>query len=99
MTTLRDAQVAKAEGSPTPSGEAAGGYDAQATARKLGSAIKLLLIFCSTYFIAALIATPAFRHIANFELLGLPLAFHTGILVFVVGMVVTRMCLNQDEKA
>jgi hypothetical protein len=72
-------------------------YDEAKTARKLRSAIKLLAIFCSAYFIAAMIATPEFSHIARIELAGLPMAFYTGILVFVVGVVVTRMCLNLDK--
>lgn len=72
-------------------------FDEEATARKLAAALKLLAIFCSVYFIAAMIATPEFVVIAKFEIFGLPLAFYTGILVFVVGLVVTRMCLNQDK--
>lgn len=72
-------------------------YDEAKTSRKLRSAIKLLAIFCSVYFIAAMIATPEFSHIARIEIAGLPMAFYTGILVFVVGIVVTRMCLNLDK--
>lgn len=75
------------------------GHDESAIGRKLRSAIVLLVVFCATYFIAAMIATPEFRHIARIEILSLPLAFYTGILVFVVGIVVTRMCLNQDQKS
>ncbi|HEV7455616.1 MAG TPA: hypothetical protein VGN96_02470 [Roseococcus sp.] len=76
----------------------AAGHDDAAISRKLRSAIKLLAIFCVSYFVAAMIATPEFRHIAQIELLGLPLAFYTGILVFIVGIIVTRMCLNQDQE-
>jgi hypothetical protein len=97
MTTYKDAQASK-EG--TAYSEPGGAdYDEAATGRKLRAAIKLLAIFCTTYFVAAMIATPEFRHIAQIEVLNLPLAFYTGILVFVVGMVVTRMCLNQDQKS
>jgi len=49
------------------------------------------------YFVAAMIATPEFASIARIEIAGLPMAFYTGILVFVVGIVVTRMCLNLDK--
>ncbi|MGY6409568.1 MAG: hypothetical protein ACXIUV_00875 [Alkalilacustris sp.] len=73
-------------------------FDEVATTRKLWAAIRLLVIFCVIYFVAAMIATPEFAHIAQIEFLGLPLAFYTGILVFVVGLVVTRMCLNQDKE-
>jgi uncharacterized membrane protein len=72
-------------------------YDEAAISRKLRAAIKLLAIFCSVYFIAAMITTPEFAHIARIEFAGLPMAFYTGILVFVVGVVVTRMCLNLDK--
>lgn len=73
-------------------------FDEAATKQKLWSAIKLLSVFCAMYFVAAMIATPEFAHIAQIEFAGLPLAFYTGILVFVVGLVVTRMCLNQDKE-
>jgi uncharacterized membrane protein len=73
-------------------------FDEVATSQKLRAAIKLLSIFCVVYFVAAMVSTPEFAHIARIEFLGLPLAFYTGILVFVVGIVVTRMCLNQDKE-
>ena len=73
-------------------------FDEIATRQKLWAAVKLLVLFCAIYFVAAMIATPEFAHIAQIEFLGLPLAFYTGILVFVVGLAVTRMCLNQDRE-
>lgn len=73
-------------------------YDEAKIKRKLGAAIGLLLIFCVTYFVAATIATREFKAIGGIEILGMPLALYTGMLVFVVGLVVTRMCLNQDNK-
>jgi len=76
---------------------AADGADADAIKRKRGTAIKLLLAFCAMYFAAAMIATPTFAHIAGIEILGMPLAIYTGLLVFVVGIVVTRLCLAQDK--
>ena len=97
MTTYEKAQASKEGAAYSSPGSA--DYDESATSRKLGAAIKLLAIFCTTYFVAAMIATPEFRHIAQIEILNLPLAFYTGILVFVVGIVVTRMCLNQDQKS
>lgn len=78
--------------------QASAAVDEAEIGRKLGAAIKLGAIFCIMYFVAALIATPEFAHIARIEIAGLPLAFYTGILVFVVGIVVTRMCLNLDKK-
>ena len=72
-------------------------YDEAKTSAKLRAAIKLLAIFCTVYFVAAMIATPEFSHIARIEIAGLPMAFYTGILVFVIGVVVTRMCLNLDK--
>ena len=73
-------------------------FDEVATSQKLRTAIKLLAIFCVAYFVAAMVSTPEFAHIARIEFAGLPLAFYTGILVFVVGLVVTRMCLNLDKE-
>lgn len=73
-------------------------YDESATKRKLWAAIRLLVIFCVVYFVAAMIVTPEFKHIANIQVFNIPLAFYTGVLVFVVGIIVTRMCLNQDQK-
>lgn len=96
MTTYKDAQAAKQETAYASPDIAT--YDEAATKRKLWSAIKLLVIFCAAYFVAALIATPEFKHIANIQFFNLPLGFYTGILVFIVGVVVTRMCLNQDQK-
>ena len=96
MTTSKDALASKGATSYASPSDAE--HDDAAISRKLRSAIKLLAIFCVSYFVAAMIATPEFRHIAQIELLGLPLAFYTGILVFIVGVVVTRMCLNQDQE-
>jgi hypothetical protein len=97
MTTYEKAQASKAEAAYSPPGSV--DHDEAETGRKLRAALKLLAIFCTTYFVAAMIATPEFRHIAQIEILNLPLAFYTGILVFVVGIIVTRMCLNQDQKS
>lgn len=97
MTAHKDAQAAKDGAAQARPGSA--DDDEAATSRKLRAAIKLLAIFCISYFVAAMIATPEFRHIAQIEILNLPVGFYTGILVFVVGIVVTRMCLNQDQKS
>lgn len=87
-------------GSPghTDSSQASDEFNEAEISRKMWAAIKLGGIFCIMYFVAALIATPEFAHIARIQILGLPLAFFTGILVFLVGIVVTRMCLNLDNK-
>jgi hypothetical protein len=97
MTTFKDAKASKEEAAYSSPGGV--DYDEAAISRKLGAAIKLLVLFCSAYFVAAMIATPEFKHIANIQILNLPLGFYTGILVFLVGIVVTRMCLNQDQKS
>lgn len=73
-------------------------FDDVAAKRRLWAAIKLLAVFCAVYFIAAMIATPEFANVARIEIVGLPVAFYTGILVFLIGLVVTRMCLNQDKE-
>lgn len=72
-------------------------FNVQHYKKKLGFAIAMLLIFCTMYFTAAVIATRDFKHIASIPILGMPLALYTGVLVFVVGLIVTRMCLAQDE--
>lgn len=72
-------------------------YDEALIKRKLGAAIGLLAIFCVTYFTAAVIATRDFRAIGQIDILGMPLALYAATLVFIVGLVVTRMCLNQDK--
>lgn len=81
-------------GSPTPDGA---GFDEAAVKRKLVAAIKLLAIFCTVYFSAAVIATSDFAHIAGILIFGIPLAVYAGFLVFAIGIVVTRMCLAQDK--
>ena len=83
-----------------PKGEAlpSADFDEAAIKRKLGAAIKLLLIFCVVYFAAAMIAAREFAAIGSVQILGIPLAVYTGFLVFAVGVIVTRMCLNQDTK-
>lgn len=74
-------------------------FDEAAFKRKLGTAVKLLVLFCTVYFSAAIIATAKFAHIAGILIFGIPLAVYTGLLVFVVGIIVTRMCLAQDKGA
>ncbi|HAI59628.1 MAG TPA: hypothetical protein DCM32_07095 [Xanthomonadaceae bacterium] len=83
----------------TPEKPSSGGdaFDETTVKRKLASAIKLLAIFCTAYFTAAVIATNEFAHIAGILVFGIPLAVIAGFLVFVVGIIVTRMCLAQDK--
>ena len=90
--------TAEASGHSTYASLSDAKFDEAATAQKLRTAIKLLAIFCVVYFVAAMVSTPEFAHIARMEFAGLPLAFYTGILVFAVGLVVTRMCLNLDKE-
>lgn len=86
---------------PTPPTEPAAaaqdGFNLPNYRKKLSFAIKMLLIFSGTYFFAALIATRDLKHIGQIQILGMPLALYTALLVFVVGLVVTRMCLAKDE--
>ena len=84
----------QAPGNPPPE-EAV--FDEAVLRRKLGAAVMLLAIFCIVYFSAAVIATREFAHIAGILILGIPLAVYTGVLVFVVGIVVTRICLALDK--
>lgn len=58
----------------------------------------LLLIFALVYFFAAVVTTKELKHIAAIDILGLPLAFYLGVLVFVVGVVVTRLYLVKILK-
>jgi hypothetical protein len=74
-------------------------FDEAAFKRKMGAAIKLLVLFCTVYFSAAVIATAKFADIAGILIFGIPLAIYTGLLVFAVGFIVTRMCLAQDKGA
>ena len=84
----------------TPRNPAEGGVlDEAVLKRKMWSAIKLLAVFCTVYFSAAVIATASFADIAGVPIFGIPLAIYTGLLVFVVGIIVTRMCLAQDKGA
>ena len=73
--------------------------DEAALKRKMWAAIKLLALFCTVYFSAAVIATAKFADIAGILIFGIPLAIYTGLLVFAVGIVITRMCLAQDKGA
>lgn len=73
-------------------------YDEARIKRKMGAAIKLLLLFCAMYFTAAVVATRDFKDVATIPIMGIPLAIYLGVMVFVVGLIVTRMCLNQDDK-
>lgn len=72
-------------------------FDEAAVKRKLWRAITLLALFCTVYFSAAVIATAAFADIAGILIFGIPLAIYTGLLVFLVGIIVTRLCLAQDQ--
>lgn len=58
----------------------------------------LLLIFALTYFFAAVVTTKELKHVAAIDIMGLPLAFYLGLLVFVVGVVVTRLYLIKIQK-
>lgn len=72
-------------------------YDEAAIKRKLVAALRLLALFCTVYFTAAVIATKNFAQVAGTLVFGLPVALYAGVLVFVVGVIVTRMCLAQDK--
>ena len=72
-------------------------FDEATFKRKMWAAIKLLALFCTVYFSAAVIATAKFADIAGILIFGIPLAIYTGLLVFVIGLVATRLCLAQDR--
>jgi len=79
---------------PAPGGPV---YDEAAIKRKLVAALRLLALFCTVYFTAAVRATKNFAQVAGTLVFGLPVALYAGVLVFVVGVIVTRMCLAQDK--
>lgn len=58
----------------------------------------LLFIFAAVYFLAAIITTKELKALAAIDILGLPLAFYLGILVFIVGVIVTRLYLMKISK-
>lgn len=66
--------------------------------KQLVFSFSLLLIFALTYFFAAVVTTKELKHVAAIDIMGLPLAFYLGVLVFVVGVVVTRLYLVKILK-
>lgn len=68
-------------------------YDETCYKKRLIFSFSLFFIFATVYFLAAVITSFEFRTIAAICIFGLPLAFHLGLLVFIVGVVVTRFYL------
>lgn len=66
--------------------------------KKRNFSLLLLLFFTSIYFFAAIITTSEFKELAALNILGLPLAFYAGVLVFIAGVVVTRLYLLKTIK-
>lgn len=73
-------------------------FDEARFKKQLVFSFSLLLIFALTYFFAAVVTTKELKQIAAIDILGLPLAFYLGLLVFLVGVVVTRLYLMKILK-
>ncbi len=72
-------------------------FDEQHYRKKLKLSFTLLLVFTVTYFLAAIITTRELKDIAVLEIMGIPLAVYLGMLVFIVGIVVTRISLVKNQ--
>lgn len=66
--------------------------------KNFAKAFTLLIIFVLTYFGAALLTTAEFKNVAAFTILGVPLAVLLGMLVFVVGLGVTKSYLKRAAQ-
>ena len=53
----------------------------------------LFFSFAAAYFFAAIVTTKEFKAVAAIDIFGLPLALYLGMLVLVIGVVVTRLYL------
>lgn len=73
-------------------------FDEARFKKQLVFSFSLLLIFALTYFFAAVVTTKELKQVAAIDILGLPLAFYLGLLVFLVGVVVTRLYLMKTLK-
>lgn len=66
--------------------------------KQLSFSFSLFLIFALTYFFAAVVTTKELKHVAAIDIMGLPMAFYLGLLVFVVGVIVVRLYLIKTLK-
>ncbi|MDP2172857.1 MAG: DUF485 domain-containing protein [Candidatus Cloacimonadaceae bacterium] len=73
-------------------------YDKLLHRKKRKYSFLMLLIFAVVYFFAAIIATAELKDIAAVDIMGLPLAFYVGTLVFVAGVIITRIYLVRSMK-
>ncbi len=64
--------------------------------RNLSLSFRLCTIFIVTYFIAALLTTSELKAVASFHIIGVPVAVILGMLVFAVGLGVTKSYLRQS---
>lgn len=65
---------------------------------KVKFAAILLAIYTVLYFGVALMTSATFKDIAAIELIGLPLAVWGGLLIIIVGVVITRLYLRRLEQ-
>lgn len=64
--------------------------------QNFSTSFSLLTIFTIVYFGAALLTTAEFKHVAAFKIAGVPFAVLLGMLVFIVGLGVTRSYLKKS---
>lgn len=73
-------------------------FDESRFKKQFRFSFSLLFLFAATYFFAAIITTKELKHVAAIEIFGLPLALYLGLMVFVVGVLVTRLYLLKILK-
>lgn len=65
---------------------------------KVKFAAILLAVYTVLYFGVALMTSATFKDIAGMEVIGLPLAVWGGLLIIIVGVVITRLYLRKLEQ-
>lgn len=73
-------------------------FNAAIFRKKFITSFVLFFVFAVTYFGAAMINTAELKEIAAIMVFGLPVAFYLGVLVFVMGLVVTHLHLAKNTK-
>jgi uncharacterized membrane protein (DUF485 family) len=73
-------------------------FDEERFRKRFVFSFSLFFIFAATYFLAAVLTTKELKAVAAFDIIGLPLAVWLGVIVFAVGVVVTRLYLVKILK-
>ncbi|HSW41525.1 MAG TPA: hypothetical protein VLM76_03350 [Patescibacteria group bacterium] len=89
-------RVGPAEDSP-PAGPGSARGASGWTSQGARLSFALLAVFAVTYFGTAVLTSAAFRDVAALRVAGAPLAFLLGLVVFIVGIAVTRIHLVRGE--